>query len=238
MSRDSLARAVLAAAAVLASCSLDSGGLLPSDRGGAGGSYAGGAGGASGGGGAGAIGATSGSSGAGGSGEAGQGGSGATNGSDAGDGAAGSKSDGSAGAAGSGGIDCGLYPESVPLVVNGQTHCYWLGWTVETQAAAQSACESQGGYLATIASAEENSLVANLSIASFPVWIGLARPAGALCSKSDYQWMSGEPVVYDGWATNEPDCTGTAVAMVAGAQWRDRYPDSPYRYACEVGPTS
>lgn len=214
----------LLVAAVLASCSLETEGLwLPSETGGSGGQA----------GWSGAAGALfGGSSGGGVPSDASN--TGGVAGADASGGAAGA--DGGGGAAGeSPGIHCANYPGSTELVVNGATHCYWLGGTLAAQADAMAVCGEKGGYLATLVLQAEHDLVATLAQTQ-TVWLGLSRPPAAICTKADYKWMTGEVAVFDGWDTIDPDCSGTGVAMVETGRWRDRDAASLYGYACEAGP--
>ncbi len=70
---------------------------------------------------------------------------------------------------------------------------------------AQSDCESRGGYLATISSVEEDDLLTALLVQAIDpptegAYIGLTDEAQA----GNWQWFTGEPVVYTNWDAGEP----------------------------------
>lgn len=68
---------------------------------------------------------------------------------------------------------------------------------------AKQYCESQGGYLATITSPEEqafiSSLVQNQKKRSY--WIGLTDEE----ESGDWKWVTDEPFSYSNWGQNEPN---------------------------------
>jgi len=68
---------------------------------------------------------------------------------------------------------------------------------------AETACEDEGGYLASIGSAAENAVVASLITAN--AWIGLE---GSVCSSyanpSCYGWVDGESMGYTNWNSKCP----------------------------------
>ena len=68
--------------------------------------------------------------------------------------------------------------------------------------AAQTAAAATGGHLATLTSAPEDDFVRGLA---GPIlgdyWIGLSDAA----MEGDYQWVTGEPFAYDGFAPGEPN---------------------------------
>lgn len=132
-------------------------------------------------------------------------------------------------------IHCASYPGSAELVVNGSTHCYWLATGTAAQADAQAKCAEQGGYLATLVLQVEHDFVGALAQTK-TVWLGMSRPAAPTCTQADYKWMTGEAAVFDGWDSNDPDCSGTGVAMVETSLWRDRDAATVYEFVCEVGP--
>jgi hypothetical protein len=133
--------------------------------------------------------------------------------------------------------DCSAYPGATALVLQGRAHCYWLEASSMLQASAAAACQSQGGYLVTIHSQQENEVVATMAGSRLPIWIGMSRPTdGAGCLKADYRWVTGEPSLFDGWEDTEPDCSGSGVVMIPGGRWRDRTALSSYSYVCESGP--
>lgn len=92
---------------------------------------------------------------------------------------------------------------------DGTTHWYavidspGLKWTE-----AKAAAEALGGHLATITSAAENAFVFALAQATGDTvehWLGGFQPAGSPEPAGNWQWVTGEPFAYAGWATRQPD---------------------------------
>jgi hypothetical protein len=83
--------------------------------------------------------------------------------------------------------------------------------------AAQAQCAADGGYLATILSAEENEFVFALAsgdssfwyIDAFEngigPWIGGIQVPGSLEPDGGWHWITGEPWSYTNWASGEPN---------------------------------
>jgi formylglycine-generating enzyme required for sulfatase activity len=73
---------------------------------------------------------------------------------------------------------------------------------------AKSAAEGRGGYLACIASADENmwiwSALVQPQSSGWDAWIGLYQSGGAEPA-GGWQWISGEPLTFVGWCGNQPD---------------------------------
>ncbi|HVK84168.1 MAG TPA: Ig-like domain-containing protein [Kofleriaceae bacterium] len=83
-------------------------------------------------------------------------------------------------------------------------HCYVAyDDTMTTYADAQTACVDAGGYLATITSAGEQTIVASLQAADQSPWIGAADDANT--TDTVFQWVTGETWAYTNFATGEPD---------------------------------
>jgi hypothetical protein len=146
---------------------------------------------------------------------------------------------GGMGGEGGGGLLCRDYPNALPLLVNGQVHCYWLRTTKETQAEASLECGAEGGYLATIHSVEENSHVLTLATGNLPVWIGMrcdiSSSSSCASSKSNYTWLTNEPLTYDGWGVGEPS-GGRGTAMHVDGTWHSYHStDNEYSFVCEAG---
>jgi hypothetical protein len=81
---------------------------------------------------------------------------------------------------------------------------------------ARDAAEDMGGYLVTNTSQAENDFVTDLidepgfwNLASFACivgpWIGGTQPPGADEPGGGWEWVTGEPFVYDNWVEGEPD---------------------------------
>lgn len=134
----------------------------------------------------------------------------------------------------------GLPIGAVALTVQGSEHCYWLVTNSANQNAARGACQGDGGYLVTIHSQAENDFVRGLVIGAgvAEVWINLSRPTTVQqCNaKGNFTWGTAEPTSpFDGWPTNEPDCSGSGVVMTDDGLWRDRPFTDTYALVCEAG---
>jgi hypothetical protein len=62
-------------------------------------------------------------------------------------------------------------------------------------------CEQDGGYLATINSAEENQFVYNLTDIGNQTWLGATDEA----VEGTWKWVTGEPFDYTNWGLGEPN---------------------------------
>jgi hypothetical protein len=132
-------------------------------------------------------------------------------------------------------------------------HCYWLHTDVQTWAGAEAACETDGGYLATVTSDAENKTI--VSTAKFGgtrtlVWLGGTddRSDTDASGPGTYRWITLEPWLYVKWLAGQPDgacttCTGPPGAqfctcdhrmtMQSDGQWLTGSPDARHNYICE-----
>ncbi len=132
-------------------------------------------------------------------------------------------------------------------------HCYYRVDTGASWSAAQTACESNGAYLAVITSERENDLILQdlgVQATGNAYWFG----ANDLLSEGEWRWQGGELStvqfwqgnssgsvsngLYNDWETNEPnnvsgieDCA--AYLPVVGYQWADAVCTGSNRYICE-----
>lgn len=85
-------------------------------------------------------------------------------------------------------------------------HTYKLYSSSQSWENAKTWCESNGGYLATVTSNQEQSalwkLLENYSNMSF--YLGGSSISGK------WEWVTGEEFKYTTWAKNQPDCAGNA----------------------------
>jgi hypothetical protein len=114
-------------------------------------------------------------------------------------------------------------------------HEYKLFTTLKTWQEAKDHCESLGGHLVTITSAEENDFVDTLAESYF-VWIGFCDEE----TEGVWEWITGENVIYTNWRLNEPNncCGGEDYGeMINDGTWNDLGgPGSPTTkryYVCE-----
>ncbi len=121
-------------------------------------------------------------------------------------------------------------------------HYYYLYQQSKSWKDAQAFCESKGGHLVTITSAEEQAFLEEYleGFKDGDYMIGLHRDL------DEFQtWVTGEPVSYTNWGTNEPDnLGGQSVGVmtngerkgsgyhIARGQWDDNRNGS-YYFLCE-----
>lgn len=117
--------------------------------------------------------------------------------------------------------------------VDGQTHCYWLVSGAVPQL--QADC-GPGAYLATAQSQAENDHLAAFTATASPLWIGLrcdaAPPAACTNDPSNYMWLNGEPLGYQGWAAGEPATPRGAAMHADGWRGYDTL-NNQFGYLCE-----
>lgn len=87
-------------------------------------------------------------------------------------------------------------------IFNNHVYVAFNDTSIDSWEKAEEYCESLGGHLATITSAEENDYVYNLLKTNYDsAYIGLTD------SKEEgvWEWVTGEPVEYTNWADGEPN---------------------------------
>jgi hypothetical protein len=96
------------------------------------------------------------------------------------------------------------------LADGGNDHVYELiqssapiSWTD-----ARDAAVARGGYLATVTSSAENTIVGNLGNLNIS-WIGGFQPPGSAEPAGGWSWVTGEPFNYTHWYYSEPNNGGT-----------------------------
>ncbi|MEA2014215.1 MAG: DUF1566 domain-containing protein, partial [Thermodesulfobacteriota bacterium] len=115
-------------------------------------------------------------------------------------------------------------------------HEYELVRSSCTWSQAKANCESKGGYLVTISSAEENTIAGNLSQqAGNSAWIGFTDSSW----EGHWRWVTGEPAVYTNWRSGEPnnswggeDC-GEIISKSLPYTWNDNNCSRSQYYICE-----
>jgi hypothetical protein len=111
---------------------------------------------------------------------------------------------------------------------------------------ADSACQANGGYLATIANEEEDDFVAQGGeIVAAACWIGLTDQA----VEGTWEWVTGEAVNYTRWRPGQPDSQGgqddeDGVTINPSnhddypGHWHDQSVDDPFHFVMECdGPS-
>lgn len=83
-------------------------------------------------------------------------------------------------------------------------HRYQVITEARTWSDAQAWCEANGGYLATVESADEYQHILDIlpSSGTSVVWLGATR------SGDTWQWVDGEPMSFTAWASGEPNNDG------------------------------
>lgn len=116
------------------------------------------------------------------------------------------------------------------------------GWeitmTSEEWAAAETACVSRGGHLASLATPEENTFVTALAATIGPgssFWIGYGDTV-----EGTFAWVDGTSRGFESWSMGEPNDGGAAmnqdcvdVNLVGVGLWNDRPCDLDLGYVCE-----
>lgn len=81
-------------------------------------------------------------------------------------------------------------------------HLYQRFDTALTWSDAVRFCQARGGHLVTITTPEENNFVyRNFGIQGANLWIGATDEV----RERSWRWVTGEPFVYNNWATQMPD---------------------------------
>ena len=105
-------------------------------------------------------------------------------------------------------------------------------------------CLSNGGNLVCINSEAENTLVSEMlntgdysetGVNTSRMWIGITDSL----SEGDYQWMSGEEVLFENWAIGHPQDIYEDIdyGLINGGilgQWLSKQNDNEYRFVMEV----
>ncbi|MCB0693121.1 MAG: HYR domain-containing protein [Lewinellaceae bacterium] len=133
--------------------------------------------------------------------------------------------------------DCPLCIVSIPGCqslgeFNG--HSYFLSNNSTSWSMAAQYASSQGGYLASISSEEENQFIAKQLIGT-TAFIGLHD----LLVEGQYQWHSGEPFLFSRWIPGEPNngngqTEQDAVEMLPSGGWQDTEDQKPKRFVVEI----
>ena len=111
-------------------------------------------------------------------------------------------------------------------------HHYYCSQYPDTWSSAQANCANNGGYLACVGDAGENSFLANL-LTTQSAWIGLNDAA----QEGSFVWECGEPYNYNNWYPGQPNNYGKnqdCVEMLSNGQWNDEYPTELNEYIMEI----
>lgn len=106
------------------------------------------------------------------------------------------------------------------VTYNGHTYSLYSSDASVSWNAAKIFCEKNGGNLAVITSAEENTAVANL-VGENAAWIGASRT-----ETTDWCWVNDESFSYTAWADNQPDNAGNrefyaGFFSISPGKWND-----------------
>ncbi len=107
---------------------------------------------------------------------------------------------------------------------------YFISNGTANYATSEANCTNVGGHLATITSLAEQNLVAGLS--SSNIYIGL----NDVNQEGTFEWVTGEPVTYTNWGSNEPSDSGAGedyVHIRSTNDWNDVDGDQAYLSVCE-----
>lgn len=151
--------------------------------------------------------------------------------------------------------DCATHAGGKTFTPSGAVgaHCYWPHTAKSAWQSADDACIGEGGHLATLTSAAENTFVVKL-IANLTnndrIWLAGTDNKSVTDSSGGgpYVWTTGEPFTYAPWAMNNPDgnCEKTCNGSPCQCQHRvcvdqdgifwDRYEGDPNYFVCESEP--
>lgn len=109
-------------------------------------------------------------------------------------------------------------------------HCYFV-LPATTQAAGIAACVAVGAHLVTITSQGEQTFVEAFSN-GVSRWIGLTQPTPTN-SRMNFVWVTGEPMPYGNWQSDQPNDMSLCAAMADNNLWSDRMCGNAYPIICE-----
>jgi hypothetical protein len=107
-----------------------------------------------------------------------------------------------------------------------------INWNSAKQAAEDSSYMGVNGYLATITSPSESTLITQLASQADPaeyIWVGGFQPIGSPEPAGNWQWVTGELWDYTNWHSTEPSNgppTEDALDLkpeISGRQWNDEF---------------
>lgn len=91
----------------------------------------------------------------------------------------------------------------------GNDHYYALTLSATDWQTAENYAVSQGGHLASITSAPEQSFINTTFLTGsreqLPLWIGLTDVPNGVGSRNYTSWTTGEPLGYSNWLSTEPN---------------------------------
>jgi hypothetical protein len=111
-------------------------------------------------------------------------------------------------------------------------HHYYCSTVQHTWDVAQANCIANGGNLAVINSAAENTFLANL-LTLQSAWIG----ASDVAVEGTFDWVNGDPFSYTNWYPGQPNNYGGNqhfVEMLNNGQWNDQYGFYGLEYIMEI----
>ena len=125
--------------------------------------------------------------------------------------------------------------DSAKMMNPANNHSYQRFDTVKTWNDAKIACESQGGYLATVTSKAENDWLINNGLFSDGGWLGATDGT----TEGQWKWVTGEEWSYTNWSPGEPNNAGDEdyLEYYSNGKWNDWNAVS-IPYLCEWGSVS
>ena len=111
-------------------------------------------------------------------------------------------------------------------------HSYQIVEISVTWPEAKTYCESQGGYLATITSKEENDFIFSRLGGSYSLWIG----GTDIGHEGTWSWVNNEPWSYSNWDVAEPNNSygnENSLEIAGNGKWNDNDSDRKFWFSCE-----
>ena len=111
---------------------------------------------------------------------------------------------------------------------------YYCSYNNYSWTNAKSLCQNNGGHLAVINDADENSFVSNFMMAS-SAWIG----GHDYNNEGSFEWINGDPMNYTNWQYGQPNDYGYygedyMRIMKSSGEWTDKSNNNAYEVIMEV----
>ena len=135
-------------------------------------------------------------------------------------------------------------PIPTPVLNPANGHHYiligdYLTWNDAKARAESMTLDNKHGHLVTFASQDELSWVlSNLTVGSWPVWIGACQSQDAVEPDGGWRWVTGELWSFNHWTGGEPNNAGGGenyIEMSSGGWWNDALQNLTHQSIVEFG---
>jgi murein DD-endopeptidase MepM/ murein hydrolase activator NlpD len=130
------------------------------------------------------------------------------------------------------------HADSEKLTNPANNHSYQRFDTPKLWSQAKESCSTQGGYLATVTSKEENDWIKTQNLVGSHQW-GIFLGATDAETEGTWKWITGEPFTYADWDSGQPDnWNGGENYVHLVLKWNDiGASNNLVPYLCEWNPT-